>query len=196
MRVRLVPIDAVHRYPGNPRRPRDAVAKVKASLREFGFQQPIVVDRNMVIIVGHTRHEAAGELGMEKVPVVVAADLTETQAKAYRIADNRTGAEAEFDLDKLRVEMSDLASDHVDLATLGFDVAELETLLAPPKQANGRNPGLGTPIISYSLVFENEQEQATWFDFLRYLKREMPQEETIAARLTRFLTDGGFGTHP
>jgi ParB-like chromosome segregation protein Spo0J len=197
MKVQMLAIDRIVPYPGNPRTPKAAVSKVKASLKEFGFQQPIVVDANMVIIVGHTRHQAARELGLEKVPVVVAAELTETQAKAYRIADNRTGAEAEFDLNKLRIEMSELAAESADLSVLGFDVAELEQLMGVPTEPETRRgPRDGDRrIISYSLIFDDESAQATWFDFLRFLKRSMPAEETISARLTRFLSEGGYGAH-
>jgi hypothetical protein len=183
MKVQMLAIDRIVPYPGNPRTPKAAVSKVKASLKEFGFQQPIVVDANMVIIVGHTRHQAARELGLEKVPVVVAAELTETQAKAY--------------LNKLRIEMSELAAESADLSVLGFDVAELEQLMGVPTEPETRRgPRDGDRrIISYSLIFDDESAQATWFDFLRFLKRSMPAEETISARLTRFLSEGGYGAH-
>lgn len=198
MKVREVPISKVVPYPGNPRIAGAAVAKVKASLQEFGFQQPIVVDGKWVIIAGHTRHAAALDLGMERVPVVVADGLSEAQARAYRIADNRTGAEAAFDPELLRVELADLAGTPLDLATLGFDVAELDTLLSAPEpeQRRARAAGLGTPVISYGLVFDDEGQQAVWFDFLRDLKGAMPQEETIAARLTRYLREAGYGAGP
>ena len=90
MKVEQWKIGDVKPYGNNPRRNDDAVEKVANSIREFGFQQPIVVDSEGVVIVGHTRLKAAQSLGMEEVPVVVAADLTDEQVKAYRLADNKT----------------------------------------------------------------------------------------------------------
>ena len=75
-------------YAQNPRKNDEAVDKVAASIQEFGFKQPIVVDKDGIIIVGHTRYKAAQKLGLETVPVLVADDLTDEQAKAYRLADN------------------------------------------------------------------------------------------------------------
>ena len=90
MKIELWKLSDVKPYPNNPRLNDDAVDAVAASIREFGFRQPIVVDDDGVIIVGHTRYKAAQKLGLEKVPVHVAVDLTPAQVKAYRIADNQT----------------------------------------------------------------------------------------------------------
>lgn len=126
MDVRLVPIDQVTPYGRNPRKNQAAVAKVANSLREFGWRQPIVVDEAMVIVVGHTRLLAAQKLGMAEVPVHIATGLTPAQVKAYRLADNRTGEEADWDVDLLRLELDDLAAEGLDLALLtGFDGDEL-----------------------------------------------------------------------
>jgi len=86
--VELRPIDAIKPYEANPRLNDDAVDAVAASLKEFGFRQPIVIDADDVIIVGHTRWKAAKKLGLAKVPVHVATDLSHEQIKAYRIDDN------------------------------------------------------------------------------------------------------------
>src|SRR4051794_36920303 len=97
MKVELWAIDRIKPYPGNPRVNDGAVDAVVASLREFGFRQPVVVDGKGVVIVGHTRLKAAIKLGVKKVPVHVATDLTAEQVRAYRIADNATGEIAEWD---------------------------------------------------------------------------------------------------
>jgi len=89
MLVEQRPISSIRPYENNPRINADAVDAVAASIREFGFRQPIVVDEEGVIIVGHTRYLAALKLGLEVVPVHVAVGLTPAQAKAYRIADNQ-----------------------------------------------------------------------------------------------------------
>jgi len=127
--VELRPIDAIQPYPGNPRVNDDAVDAVAASLKEFGFRQPIVIDAEGVIIAGHTRWKAAKKLGLTKVPVHVATDLTPEQAKAYRIADNKTGELAEWNFDLLPIELKDLQQADYDLGVLGFDDEELAKLL-------------------------------------------------------------------
>ena len=88
--IELRSIESIRPYEKNPRQNDDAVDAVAASLKEFGFRQPIVVDADGVIVCGHTRYKAAQQLGLTKVPVHVAKDLTAEQIKAYRIADNKT----------------------------------------------------------------------------------------------------------
>jgi len=116
-------------YPGNPRINQDAVAAVANSIREFGFRQPIVVDVNHVIIVGHTRLKAAMQLGMTEVPVHLATDLTPEQIKAYRIADNKLAELAEWNFDLLPIELASLQEAEYDLGLLGFDQYELAKAL-------------------------------------------------------------------
>jgi ParB-like chromosome segregation protein Spo0J len=120
-------IDKIRPYENNPRKNAPAISKVKASLREFGWRQPIVVDSDHVIVVGDTRWRAAKQMGMKTVPVHVA-DLTPAQAKAYRLADNRTGEEADWDPELLRVELEDLGKTF-DLELTAFDTRELEKVL-------------------------------------------------------------------
>jgi len=129
MKIKTVKIEEAIPYVRNPRQNKAAIAKVSASLKEFGWQQPIVVDKDMVVIAGHTRLEAARTLGMDKVPVQIAEDLTDAQVKAYRIADNRVSQEAEWDLDLLRLELSDLDNLDYDLLLTGFDDDELNGML-------------------------------------------------------------------
>jgi ParB-like chromosome segregation protein Spo0J len=105
-----------------------AVDKVAASIKEFGFRQPIVVDSGMVIIVGHVRHQAAQKLGLAKVPVHIAEGMTPEQAKAYRLADNRTGEDAQWDNELLALELDELDKLNFDKDILGFEPAELEKL--------------------------------------------------------------------
>lgn len=113
------PIKSIRPYEKNPRRNDEAVEAVASSIREFGWQQPIVVDRDGVIIAGHTRYKAAKKLKCDTVPVVVADDLTEDQVKAYRLADNKTGELAEWDTALLGEELAELAD--FDMSQFGFD---------------------------------------------------------------------------
>lgn len=137
MKVQTVPIASVVPYARNPRKNAGAVAKVAASLREFGWRQPIVVDSEMVVVVGHTRLLAAQQLGMAEVPVHVAEGLTENQIKAYRLADNRVHEEAEWDDELLALELGDLRDAGLDLALTGFDDDELARLTIEPEAVGG-----------------------------------------------------------
>jgi DNA modification methylase len=131
MKVELWPIDRVKPYFRNPRVNDSAVDAVAASLKEFGFRQPSVVDADGVIIVGHTRWKAARKLGLAKVPVHVAKDLTAEQIKAYRIADNQTATIAEWDKELLPLELADLKDADFDLGLLGFSEDDLAKWLQP-----------------------------------------------------------------
>lgn len=108
-------------YENNPRRNDGAVEAVAKSIETFGFRVPIVVDRDNVIIAGHTRLKAAERLGLEEVPIIRADDLTEEQVKAYRIADNSTAELAEWDMDKLEIELGDLT---IDMEDFGIEIPE------------------------------------------------------------------------
>lgn len=129
MKVELTEIGRVIPYARNPRKNDAAIAKVAASIKEYGFRQPIVVDEEMVIIAGHTRLQAAQTLGLKKVPVHVATGLTQAQIKAYRLADNRTHEDAEWDEELLAIELGELNELGFDLDLTGFDAIELEDLL-------------------------------------------------------------------
>ncbi len=123
------PIDEVIPYERNPRRiPESAVLKVAASIREFGWRQPIVVDEAGVILVGHTRRLAAIHLGLKTVPVHVAIGLPPAKAKAYRLADNRVGEETSWDLSTLELELDELGGVDFDLDELGLDADLLSGL--------------------------------------------------------------------
>lgn len=131
MLVELRPIGDIRPYHNNPRQNDAAVDAVAASIKEFGFRQPIVVDSEGVIICGHTRYKAAQKLGLKKVPVHVAKDLTPEQIKAYRIADNKTADLATWDYELLPIEIGELQACNFDVALLGFDQDELAKLLDP-----------------------------------------------------------------
>ncbi|MFO0863924.1 MAG: DNA methyltransferase [Gemmataceae bacterium] len=119
-------------YDRNPRLNDDSVEAVMASIREFGFRQPIVVDPQGTIIVGHTRHKAALKLGLESVPVHVAEGLSEAQVRAYRIADNQTATLSSWDDDKLTAELMELSQAGVDLDITGFSAEEIASYIEGP----------------------------------------------------------------
>jgi site-specific DNA-methyltransferase (adenine-specific) len=129
MQIELRNINEIKPYEKNPRINDGAVEAVANSIREFGWHSPIVVDKDGIIICGHTRLLSAKHLGLEQVPVHVATDLSPEQVKAYRIADNKTGEIAEWDYDLLPIELAELQDMDFDLSLLGFDTSELEQIL-------------------------------------------------------------------
>lgn len=131
MKIELRKLSDIKPYPGNPRQNDAAVDAVAESIRQFGFRQPIVVDSEGVIICGHTRYKAALKLGLEKVPVHVAKDLTPAQIKAYRIADNQSASLAQWDYELLPIELSALQGMDFDLELLGFSKDELAKIFDP-----------------------------------------------------------------
>jgi len=140
MQVETWPIDRLIPYDKNPRLNDDAVEAVARSIQEFGFRQPIVVDEDGVIIIGHTRLKAARKLGLTEVPVHVARGLSPEKIKALRIADNKTAEIAEWNLELLPIELSELQGMDFDLGLLGFDQDELAKLLDPGVQEGMTDP--------------------------------------------------------
>jgi DNA modification methylase len=140
MQIEMRPIGSIRPYEHNPRVNDAAVDAVAASIREFGFRQPIVVDEDGVIIVGHTRYKAALKLGLEEVPVHVAVGLTPAQAKAYRLADNQTATLSQWDDDKLPLELAQLQQMDFDLNLTGFSADELMRLLGSEQNAGLADP--------------------------------------------------------
>ena len=109
-------------YENNPRKNDEAVKYVAESIKNFGFKQPIVVDRNNTIVAGHTRYKAAKKLNLKEVPCIVADDLTEEQVKAFRLADNKVAEKAEWDFDLLFGELDDICD--FDMSDFGFVIAD------------------------------------------------------------------------
>lgn len=105
-------------YQNNPRRNDKAVDAVAASIKQFGFKQPIVIDKDNVIVCGHTRYKAAQKLRLKEVPCIMADDLTDDQIKAFRLADNKTAELAEWDFPLLDLELADI---DLDMSEFGFD---------------------------------------------------------------------------
>ena len=123
-----VKIDEIIPYHDNPRVNTDAINVVKKSLSEFGFQQPLVLDKDNVIIVGHTRFAAAKELGFTDVPCFIAEDLSDDKIKAYRIMDNKSAEYASWNYGLLTKEITDLLESDYDLEYTGFTDVELEDM--------------------------------------------------------------------
>jgi len=128
MKVTEVNINLIKPYNDNPRVNEDAIEVVQKSLQEFGFQQPLVLDKNYEIIVGHTRFNASKRLGLKEVPCVIAENLSKERIKAYRIMDNKSAEFASWNYGLLTKEMTDLLQADYDLDFTGFTDEELADL--------------------------------------------------------------------
>lgn len=203
MEVKNLKIEQVIPYKGNPRINDDAVDAVAESIKQFGFKQPIVVDKDNVIIAGHTRYKAAKKLGLKEVPCVVATDLTDAQVKAYRLADNKTAELAYWDDELLDKELGNLG-DEFDLRQLGFDIGDfnVETPEEDESVEEDENEETDTTFeekhkvargfsITYEIAFDNEEQQKKWYAFIRALREKYPDEETIADRLMLVIDEWG-----
>ncbi len=126
LKMAMRPISELNPYANNPRNNESAVDAVAASIEQFGFKVPIIIDPDGVIIAGHTRLKAAQRLGMDKVPCVIADDLTPEQVKAFRLADNKVGELADWNDDKLAEEFAAL-SGVIDLEQFGFNADDFQT---------------------------------------------------------------------
>ena len=131
MKVIEVKTSSLTPYENNPRNNEAAVDSVAASIEQFGFRVPLVIDRDNVVVAGHTRLLAAQKLGLKKVPCIVADDLSEAQIKAYRLVDNKVAEASSWDWDKLDEELAALAEFpdeefDVDMSAFGFNVPGLD----------------------------------------------------------------------
>lgn len=121
MNITNIPLKNLKPYENNPRKNDDAVKYVAESIKEFGFKVPIVIDKNNVIVAGHTGYKAAKKLKMSEVPCIIADDLTDEQIKAFRLADNKVAEKAEWDFDLLNAELDDIID--LDMELFGFEDA-------------------------------------------------------------------------
>jgi len=185
-------------YYQNPRKNLN-VENVAISISEFGFQQPIVVDTAKVVIVGHTRLEASKQLGLDKVPVLIA-DLPPEKAKAYRIADNKLNEGSEWDYTKLHKELGELLDNNYDIENLGFHPKELEDFITHTNTDDLKggietveNKSVSGVVIQYNIIFDDDDQQQTWFNFIKFLKSNYPNMDTIGQRLTEYIKSHGQG---
>lgn len=148
-------------YDNNPRNNEEAVQYVANSIQEFGFKVPIVIDKDGVIAAGHTRYKAAQQLGLDKVPCIVADDLTPEQIKAFRLADNKTAEIATWDIEKYSIEVQEL--EMFDMTLYGFDEESEES--AEPTEREDLSDKVGE---TFEIIIEceNEEEQETVYNKL------------------------------
>lgn len=148
-------------YEKNPRNNDNAVEQVANSISQFGFKVPIVIDKDNVIVCGHTRYKASKKLGLDVVPCVVADDLTDEQIKAYRLADNKVSELAEWDIDLLGEELDGIFD--IDMSDFGFDMTEEQETQTEREDLSDK---VGE---TYEVIIEcaNEIEQAQVYEKIR-----------------------------
>lgn len=160
MIVELRDVSKIKPYPGNPRQNDGAVDAIAKSIETFGFRQPIVIDRKGVVVAGHTRLKAAMKLGMKKVPVHVAKDLSPAAIKAYRLADNRLAELASWDPEKLGVEIAELKElGEIPLDVLGWSEEYLANLYGDATE-EAVAPGVGATQWKIIVTCRDELSQA------------------------------------
>lgn len=121
MEIKMVKVEDLKPYVNNPRLNDDAVEYVANSIKQFGFKVPMVIDKDNVIVAGHTRFKASLELGLKEVPCIIADDLNEEQIKAFRLADNKVSEKADWNIELLDEELNDL---DIDMSEFGFSSYE------------------------------------------------------------------------
>lgn len=189
-------------YEGNANQhPQHQIDKLKEGIRRYGFTSPILVDEDGMVLAGHARLTAALSLQMDEVPVRIMRGLSHAEKRAYVLMDNRIQDDATLDEEQVQKELQALALElENDLAELGdltgFDEDELTDFIGgggggeePP---DGVGPGGGggdnEKVIAYQIIFDNEEQQARWYTFVRHLRKTY-DGETIAERLDAFLQD-------
>lgn len=182
MQIEQADISSITPYEQNPRRNIEAVRNVAQSLQEFGWRQPIVVDTDRVVIVGHTRLLAAESLGMDTVPVHIADNITPEQARAYRLADNKTGEAATWDNELLKLELEGLTADGVDLSLTAFNDAELAAVFTDQDvEFNAEDEWQGMPEFeiglakAYRTLVVHFKDQKAVDDFLERNNKEITE---------------------
>ena len=195
-KIELWSIERLQPYEKNARvHSKEQVGQIAASIVEFGFLNPILVDSNDGIVAGHGRLSAAKELALDEVPVVVLDHLTESQKKAYILVDNKLAENATWNEALLQEEIVALNLQDFDISVLGWDEDEIREIMEFDADETNNDDdsegtrGLGEPIVSYNIIFDDEQQQQKWFDFLKDLKEQYPDESTIAEKIIQFIEE-------
>ena len=176
MKIEIADINSIKPYENNPRKLSEkAIETVAMSLKEYGFRQPIVVDKDRIIVVGHTRYRASKKLEFKEVPITIADNLTPEQINAYRIADNRTAQESEWDYKLLQEEFSNLVDEKFNLELTGFNEDELKKYLSMEEDFEVDLPEINNedkqPFQQITFTLHNEQYEIVQ-QALDYIKKQ------------------------
>lgn len=191
LKLEYIAINALSEYPQNAKRHDNTqIASIADSIREFGFNAPVGIRGNPPMICsGHGRVLAAKVLGIVEVPCVRLDHLTDIQMSAYIIADNKLVLNTGWNDDLLHKELQMIMQAGDFPATItGFSDQEISDLMSGMEEVTLEDSrGLGNPIIQYNIVFETEEQQAKWFEFIRHLKSQYPDCQTIAERIEKHI---------
>ena len=203
MKVQTINIDKIIPYANNPRKNQN-IDKVANSIKEFGFRQPLVVDKHYNIVAGHTRYQAAKQIGLKEVPIHIA-NLNKEQLKAYRIADNRVNQESEWDYQLLHNELKDLMNEDYSMFTLGFEGLELENIINADsfstkwldqmkewKNMPEFNHDDKTPYKRLVINFETKKDVDKFFKLIKQKYTDKTRYVNIPKRKQQVLRDKGY----
>lgn len=167
MKVLLQDIKSIKPYKKNPRNNQNSIEPVIESIKAYGFQQPIVVDKKGTIIAGHTRYKAALEMGLKKVPVVVADKLNPKQVRAYRIADNKTNEFARWNMPMLKDELEGLddfftgvSESEIEGMNFGFEELGEGEKENPQNPQNPQTPNIGIEEVNMSFMLDSDKRDS------------------------------------
>ena len=187
MEIKSVKLKDLTLDPKNSRKhPEDNLSALAASLKEFGQRKPIVIDSAGVVIAGNGTLQAAMSMGWKSIEAVeIPADWDDKKIAAFALADNRTAELAQWDARQLLDTLEELSD--FDMASLGFE----EWAKPEDSESTGgeqvESRGLGTPIISYEIIFDDLEQQSVWFEFLKLARIQNPNAETNAERIVTAL---------
>ena len=190
-----IPLKKLKPFPHNPTtHSDDQIAVLVASIQEYGFRGSITVDDNNMILAGHGRVEAAKLAGLETVRAEIIEGLTDAQKQGYVLADNKIAQMAGLDVRILETAIGNLIDDNFDISLTGYKEWEIAQLLEDESDDDKGNSGdegngSGGPVISISVVFDNEQQKEKWYAFMRILKQQYPDALTAAQRLVAHIDD-------
>tara|TARA_R110000796_G_scaffold252434_1_gene386760 strand:+ start:243 stop:848 length:606 start_codon:yes stop_codon:yes gene_type:complete len=168
------------------------------SIKKFGFTNPLLIDEDNNIIAGHGRLLAVKKMEWQDVPCIIVKGLSQTQLKALNIADNQIALNAGWDLEKLTLEIKGLKEENFDVASLGFNNLELSNFLNEDFLGNTSNEEIASDqtnnfIIQYNIIFDDNDQQQVWFEFLKNLKGVYVDKQTIGERVIEFIKDSNYG---
>ena len=173
---------------------KEQIDQIIKSINEFGWTNPILISEKNDIIAGHGRVLAAQKIGMIEVPCIQLNNLTEIQRRAYVMADNKLALNASWDDELLKLELHALDEADFDLSIVGFDASELSTIMFDDLiSSDDQDDEEQNYSIQYNIVFDDESQQNAWFEFVKKLREEYPEAETVGERLKQFIVEQGYG---
>jgi len=185
--IEYLDINSLTPYEKNSRTHSETqIEQIIKSIDTFGWTNPILIDENKLILAGHGRLRAAHEMGLKKVPCIEIKKLNDNQKKAYVLADNKLAENSGWDSDLLKMELQELKDINFDFNVIGFDAVELSTILDVHIEEES-NWSDNESIIQYNIIFDNEDQQKTWFNFIKYLKIQYEKKDTIGERLSEHI---------